>query len=285
MLSGGYSFKVIIGLIRHSYFYKTHLAQRYPHVSKGGYLELFSFDNSKKYIMMLLRNSPFRIFTDNPLMLPCLYSIFFITPFDLWSKWLIVGPILVLLISTRSLSFLGEPERYLEFVVIPLFICLSFISFKEINIYAYLAFLGLILVLFFHFLTNFFNKPNFQQEDELVALRDYFKDIQNKTILTIPFRLSFFLGYQNISNRYVTLFSNIGKGKAGDHYRWLIKDRYPFVRNDLKSVISKFSVDYIVVHKPDVENMNKTFLDGYYDFSSYSIVYENSLYSVLKANK
>ncbi len=283
ILSGGYSLRVLKGLIRHSHFYKTYLAPRSPTISDGHYAELLSFKGVKSYIYTFFTNSPLRILSDNPLMLLGLVSLFFIGPFNLWAQWLLIGPLLVLLISTRPLAFLGEPERYLEFTIIPLFIYLSFISVLELPIITILSVLGIVGILAFHiFVTMSTNRVRNVEEVSMIDLRKYCHSIQGATIITIPFRISFFLGYENPSNKYVTLFVNIGKKKDGQDYRWLMKDRYLYVRKDLQAAINKFNIDYIVAHKPSVKLMNDSYEDGYYDLSRYSIVYENEHYSVLK---
>ena len=114
----------------------------------------------------------------------------------------------------------------------------------------------------------------------MLELRNVWSTIENSNTLTIPCRLSFFLGYENRSNKYVTLFANIGKGKKGQEYRWLIKDLYPFPRSDLNAVIEKFALNYIVVERAAVEQLNNRYDCHYYNFENYFIAYENSHYII-----
>ena len=77
-------------------------------------------------------------------------------------------------------------------------------------------------------------------------------------------------------------FSNIGINEDYDKYKWLIKDWYPFVRNDLENVIEKYKVDTLVVDKISVKNLSIALGSSYYDFTKFKIIYENNLYTIYK---
>jgi hypothetical protein len=119
----------------------------------------------------------------------------------------------------------------------------------------------------------------------MIALREYFCAMRGKTVLTIPFRLSFFLGYTNNSNRYVTLFANIGKRDSGKSYRWLMRDRYPFVRSELDDVIKRFDIDCVVVNKSDISTIDRQFKREYYNFSRFNKIYDNDNFSVYAVDR
>lgn len=61
-----------------------------------------------------------------------------------------------------------------------------------------------------------------------------------------------------------------------------MRDRYPYVRGDLKDVTKKYDLDYIAATKSAVNIMNGSYEGGYYDFTPYDLVYENNNYVVYK---
>lgn len=283
IITKGYSLEVLKGLIRFSFFYKTYLGPRSVDVKEGHYSKLFKWKGIREFCILLFIASPLRVITDNPLNLIILF-IFLPNSFDIWMKWSLVGVFLTLIISLKSFSFLGEPERYLEFSIIPVFITLSKSQFLDIPpIIITLTILSTLAVLSFHLKLCIQKKDRKKRlQESMLSLKNYFRRVNNSNIITIPFRLSFFLGYNNQNkNKFITLLSNIGLGELKEEYCWLMKDRYPFVRSELDEVAIKYDLDYFVVHKDSVNSMNKEF-GNYYNIENFSIVYENPDYAVLK---
>lgn len=282
-LTKGYSLHVLRGVIRHSNFYREHLSPRNPAL-RNNYAEILDFSvGIKRYIYTFFTNSPLRIILDIPLSVAAAFFIFLGTSVSLFEIWFIAGCLIVLLISTKWLKFLGEPERYIEFFVLPTFVILSFFPILEFPMITLLCLFIATVVVLYHVAFIIFMEIRSNKKDEqnhLLLLSDFFKDIKDAVIITIPLRISYFLGYRNDGNRFVAVFSNVGEGKNNQEYRWLLKDRYPFVRGDLDELSRKYNLDYIVVHKSSVEFMNKTYEGGYYDLSPYKAVYENDSYAV-----
>lgn len=283
ILTRGYSLHVLKGLLRHSAFYQQHMMSRNPSLREN-YRELLDFKGGiKRYVYTVFTNSPLRIVSDFPIFIIIAWAAFFHQATDFWSLWVFAGVGLVILIATRPLKFLGEPERYLEFCLVPAFVFLSFLNPADYHVALGLCLLVIVGVLAFHVAFNLVARQKGwmqKTQQDMLSLREFFTGIERKRIITVPFRVSFFLGYENHKNQFMTLFSNVGTGEKKEEYRWLMKDRYPFMRGDIPAVIARYNLDYIVVHKSSVEFMNKTYEGGYYDLSPYKAVYENDSYAV-----
>ena len=92
----------------------------------------------------------------------------------------------------------------MEYAIIPIFIVLSYFPPSEHIIFTCLAIAVALIVLLFELLKNRFKKSNHYRGEDLRELRNWIGDQSTQTILTIPFRVSFFLGYE-----------------TGDHHRYL----------------------------------------------------------------
>ena len=108
------------GFIRHSSLFKK---DEYNEIFIFSYNQLlkilFSF-NTKKIINVLYYNPVCLIFTGfsiSPLLIHSFFSLNVVPNQLNWVEPLVLsGFVLTLLISFKSLKFLGEPERYLEFI-------------------------------------------------------------------------------------------------------------------------------------------------------------------------
>ena len=283
----GYSWDVLKGLVRFSHFYSTYLAKRYPGLKRQWYMELFSLlrFGSSKIFSIVFTNPPLKLITNVPLTLVAFIPIWYALSYNVWHHWILVSVFLLLLISTTSFKFLGEPERYLEYAIIPIFIVLSFFPPNEHILFTSLAIAVSIIVLLFELLKNRFKESNQYRGEDLRELRNWIGDQSTQTILTIPFRVSFFLGYETGDHhRYLTLFSSIGKGDSSLDYKWLIKDWYPFVRNNINAVIDRFGVNLVVVDKESVKNLERFIDDSYYSFDEFATLYENSTFRVFRGH-
>ena len=237
ILTRGYSLKVIMGLIRHSsYIYKRMNIMKYSFSSYNQLLKiLFSF-NTKKIINVLYYNPVCLIFTGfsiSPLLIHSFFSLNVVPNQLNWVEPLVLsGFVLTLLISFKSLKFLGEPERYLEFIVIPAFIMLTYVPI-QVNIYSLISILLLIFGLFLKLSFLYKSKRHtniqfFQDQDSLIKFAN---KLENKIILCVDLRLSFLLGYYNRNVKFVTIFGNIGINKE-DLYTELVPVKYPFPNSD-----------------------------------------------------
>lgn len=285
VLTRGYSYKVIKGLLRHSHFYKTYLSKIYPSL-KDSYLEVFNLRvGLKKYIVILLRNSILRVFTDTVPIVAIVLILMSESWGNLlfgWYGWLGSAVLLVLLTSTKWLNFLGEPERYLEFALIPMFVVLSFYPPSSNVVPFILALTVSIIVVTFDFLfklrVNGPGKAKLQRD--MIDLKKFIELRSNKTILTAPFRLSFFLGYNSDKNKFVTLFSNIGEAEKKSEYKWLCPSCYPWPRREIEAVADRYQIDYFILNYQLAGALSVEQNRPYYDTSEFHEVYKNNHFVV-----
>lgn len=278
-------FEIVLGHFRHSYFYKTHLQKKYPELRDSFSDLIYKNQTFIKYLALLSKNSLLRIFTDMPVMFAVAQIL--IQNLDQVNNtcqlfgWISSGILIVILIATNSLKFLGEPERYLEFLVFPVFLFLSFHDPKQILIGTVLSgFCAFYIFAFsiYNYYRNF--KPGKQQTNDLLELKKFVKKLKSGLILTAPCRLSFFLGYKNPKKTYLTIFSHVGLGEKYSSYKWLINKRYPFPRENLLEIIKRFKINYFILEKKSCLHDVKKFLIKYKDLNKFVRIFNNNSYSV-----
>ena len=281
-LTAGYPYKVVKGLIRHStYFSKRMHITNYSHSS---YFDLFSKLLSfrpKKIANLYYFNPVCLIFSGVAVTPIFIYNIFFEEVIPSSMYWLVMmglsGILVTLLISLKPFKILGEPERYLEYVVIPIVLVLTYIPFKpSLIVLISMGFLLLSFLLKIYFLFNLkvANSQEFyNDQDHLIK---YVNTMDNKTLLCIDLRLSFLLGYYNNKVKFVTLFGNIGIGKQ-DAFTELVPEKYPYPGDDLSKYIKKHNIDYICVSHQSLRNVADIMK---YDFSKFTKVFDNGSFSV-----
>lgn len=281
VVTKGYSLRVLKGCVRHSIFYKNYLSKKYFGLPKHYFelLKLFGKSSLKRKAVILLNNSVLRVITDNPLNAVILLLLFLGGGDNVFFMASLAAIIVALFICTEPLKFLGEPERYLEFVLVP-----SLIVSAQSDISDFYFALILLLTLAI-FLAQFFvlmvgaNKKKSAQSEHMKQVVSFIES-ESSAFLTIPLRLSFFLGYFNRKSKFVTYFSNIAPGELGDKYKELIPDYYPFPGRDLSHYVADYQVKFIVVDVNKLKGFESTLGFSYYDFSNFDLVFENPSYLV-----
>ncbi|MBT0584938.1 hypothetical protein [Alteromonas oceanisediminis] len=282
-LTKGYSLRVLAGLIRHSYFYKTYLATRHPTV-KDHYAELADIVARKKPVSTVFHNSLCRILLDNPFNLVVLYAA---TQSDLniWLQFSLIGCVLTSLIGTKWLGFLGEPERYLDFCIIPSLIVVSSFG-SELPIGLAGLMLITFIVVFIKHLGEFRERCRVQnkKQQNVALIQTWFSNVRDKTILTIPFRYGIYAGYDmepSMNNRILTLHTNIGDNQQTERYKRLLGPRYPFPHNNIDELIIEFSIDLILVDKAAVAFLHKEIPDYYQRFNRFIVIEESKQFMLV----
>jgi len=283
LFSKGYSYAVLKGLIRHSIFYKEHLSKKCFGMANH-YKNFFSIigrTSMRQKTMLLMTNSVAKIISDNPLNIAIIFFIITQNEWSVFYSWSLAGMVLLLLISLEPLKFLGEPERYLEYSIIPVFVILS-----ENTLPYFISSIIIIGLVSFYLLQCYLFIKSYRKKnaptDDMQGLLDFFSSIQNQTILALPLRTSFFLGYFTDTNKFVTLFSNVGKGELRQNYKELIPDFYPYPGKNLGEYISKYAINYIVAEKKRIQLLENHLKEQYYTFDRYTIAYESDSYTVYK---
>jgi len=136
VLSGGFYLRVLRGQIGHLYLFSRWTAQHYPNVlRKNRWQDIVNLphyllaNRQEAYRVFFLDNSYVILLTRNPQLLFLGYGwlVGGLVPWGppaaaaLWA-WAAASLAVFLLTSLRPLLFLGEPERYVEHALIPLYL-------------------------------------------------------------------------------------------------------------------------------------------------------------------
>lgn len=288
LLCKGYNIKVLKGLIGHSYVYKVHdlatnwgIRNYYAH-----WVEVFHRIKLRKLIFLLFHLNPLaKMVTQFPIIIPFLViwaqSGFHWTP---WLAYAMTGIILVPVIATEALKFLGEPERYLEFSIIPIFACLVRYPVSE---HPWVFIIALGLGLFSMKLQLDLKREEaegkVQIEEAYNKFRQYLSVLPDSTILTIPMRSSMRFALEIPEKHcYVAPFLNVDL-KYSDDYRELYPEYTGFPSNKLQPLIEKYKIDYIVLQKVSLGTLDKLRnREPYYRFDQLDIDYEDENFIIFK---
>lgn len=286
LLTKGYSVHVLQGLIRHSRFYRAHYDGRYLH-QRDHYKEIFSLFRPFRLCKIkefVLHNSLAKMFSEVPLHLVTLVLWIQYGIEGVFSWWVLSGMVLTMLIATKTFRFLGEPERYCEYSLIPLFVLLSHYGFTDLPFTTISV--GVITIFFALYHMRHVNRcsrqmgENDAQVQELLA---FLSEKEPQTFLTIPLRLSYLIGYHQRKSKYVNLFANVPRGEKRKKYRRLVPDLYPYPGRDLQGYVQEYDVDYIICDKISISVIENQVQSGYYDLSQYNRCYENDRFAVYQA--
>lgn len=276
--------EVLSGVLRHSRFYRRVFMHINPAI-KNHYKDLLLLLRHPTNLDLLFSNSLLKIIWNNPFNLAVIYCSLN-TPFDAWQMFAWCGIALTVLIAWRPLTFLGEPERYLEYSLLP-----SFIVFV---VYESILPLGLKLFIFFLFVfifvrhyLDFVRRCNWQKRTQqfMPTIRHWFSGISSSTILTIPMRYGLYVGYNMLpddSNKILVLHTNVGEGEAMRQYEDLLGDVYPYTNRDVDGLIEQFGIDYILVDKAAVAYLHSSVGEYYERFNKYEIVNESPIFMLVK---
>ncbi len=183
--------------------------------------------------------------------------------------WIGGGVALFLLISLPFLRFLGEPDRYLTFIVFPLSLVLSFrVVNGQLSVLAFIicAITSLLIAFYNIFMFIFSTKHNSAMREAAAFLKQ-----QPRTdILCIPITISRELMYRTQHNfvDYPGVLSNSPQ-KCLSTLKFLYPEDYPLPRRDLNIFSDKFNVTLLVVWKLLGEKLKR------YDLSGFALLYEN----------
>ena len=286
ILSAGYSFRVVKGLIRHSIFYnkflvKKHIALKFNHfdVFLSDFKSLFR--DPKSIVSFLMARSLYaKLFYLNVLLVPSLGLMAFgRSDVGGWAIWLISSVLVGILISFEKLKFLGEPERYLEFSVIPAtIVCASTLSDSFLIVFVGFSLVALIVWLRYQTVIRKLSSTGCFSE-----LLDEAKVILEKKsviVLTIPSRMSFNLACISPSSIFLNRLGNIGGKDIQSEYQKVFPQRTYIPSFDLNAIRAKYVFEIVVLDKNYVKKIEEEF-NTKYDFDDFINVFENEDYALL----
>lgn len=248
IFSKGYTVRVLQGLVRQSLWYaRMQCSGKIKSEMHWGQLTKVSFSFS--YALLLFRNSVLRVVTDSPLNIVVAGIAFSTSAHRVWAFWALSGVVICLIVATRRLEFIGEPERYLEFAVIPSFVYLSFLPVKDVPYLAAVAtVVTLAILLPSIWLRLQGHKGLFQRGEALEDVALWLKSQGPVTVFTNPGRISIFLGLYAPSASFVWLFTNVGKGVRMNDFEELL-DSYPRLSNHAFTIARKIGAQLLVYEK------------------------------------
>lgn len=194
------------------------------------------------------------------------------------------------LISFKSLSFLGEAERYFEYSISFFCLLIVYLSLTGI-INEQLLFLLLaiqvviILITFLYKNNNLLAHNSFTKEQKNDDLDDILKFLKNKkeiNILTIPIKHSRFLSYKTFNNQSIKYYQRFMDSKDGFRsFSDETKEKsIELPITNLSIFRDKYNIEYILFLKTFDQFSEEMVVE--YDLKKSQIVFENNLYRIYK---
>lgn len=276
VVSRGHSLSVLRGLVRHSRWQRQ-MRREGKLLNQDWWSQITTVRFTKKYLYHLGHNSILRPFTDNPLTLPVAAIATMPTVDQRWSWPALIGVAVCIAVSTRPLEFIGEPERYLEFAIVPTFVALSFVPVNELPVLASLAAVATTAVLFPSALERARKRSWREQRGE--ALDDVAAWLLRQgpvTLVTDPGRTSIYLGLRARNAKFVWIFGNVGVGQAFADFSDLLH-QYPHLSERAVPIAQRYGATLLVQETPG--GATKAALDV---SSLGPPVYTNSRYSIFR---
>ncbi len=234
--------------------------------------------------------------------IPCLFLLYnFFTYFgkdvtlDTLILHLIIGLLLFLITSFRVTRFLGEPERYVEFVIGPIvLICAILYLNNPTIVYGLIVFCVLFIfarIVLFKFMLNKFSstknlksKDNHGSMERGINMRDILEcvSIESQKAQTLKVMSN---GTETskmlLSSDYQTFRHPLFQEKIGSfHFNDIYKDSYFSIGLEIvEKVIQEFKIDILVY---DVDHQNSDEWDIFYTRNKPTILIENNLFKICK---
>jgi hypothetical protein len=296
LFTKGYAIRVLKGHLRHSIFYKTFLLNHYlrPKSQYGDLIQsvVTGFRNPRVLIQAFRTNSLLKIFSMVPWLLVLIVSITgnveevrSIPVFRFGVLWVGSSVIVTCLTAVNGMRFLGEPERYLEFALLPLtFLCSVFLlernSLASWLLGASMSLYGLLV--FWHLLSKIRAMKIWDEGEE--ELCEWLRGLNPARIMTIPLKAVSVLVYRTRHQGLNTL-TNISETSQQQRFKELCPILYPYPDSNLRKLVREYQLDLIVVHKPTLAFLENSPLTIHYDFSGLEKKYENRAYVAYRCER
>ncbi len=263
VITRGQSVRILISSIRWSSFYRQFLQARTSKTNRNFYSELLNGPITT-WLSLAKSNPIVGIVLDNPFLLVALFESLFRDSRSSWHAWLMLGIVLVLATSAPPLTFLGEPGRYLEFSIIPIFIILAEAT-SEIGIgngaLLILASVATLIVFF----RELWKKPSNASKERVESMRDlrhWINGLTKGVVVANPGRLNLFLGYNNPSLTFLWIHSAISSGDKRKAFERLVPARYPKATLEIGWFVENYDLQYLVIEKNDFSDEELSFRDA-----------------------
>lgn len=232
---------------------------------------------NKKTLLNLAIREPLRTLIFLPEIPIIIFAIFVLNGYeDVFFK--IFGSVFLIYVITnlKSLNFLGESYRYLEYsfyFILP--VILSKITwtnqFQSLIIFL-LAYNG-IIILIYYLVINKPRKNSFIYDFKEIVQKNFFNS--ESRILTMPLRLSHGL----ILNTDASAMW--WQPTTTNSFIWdKIIEQYPYPSKDLNFLINRYNITHLVFDYRNEKN-----IPWVYNFDNYSLIFKNNTFKVFETKK
>jgi len=186
--------------------------------------------------------------------------------------WVGCAVLLTLLISFRYLRFLGEPERYLGYIVFPLSILIAYNLVRgDLDPLLYvLVTLYSLLVIVYHVYAYRRSNQRRLGADRVIDLAHKMRELEPSRVICVPTILGKELMYRAGKHKYLCFAgANLGSTpESFDEFDFIFPDAYPYPRTDLETLAERYQCNRLVVDLKDLKSLD-------YDLSRWQIRYQN----------
>lgn len=252
---GGYLRSVLAGSLRHSTFYATYLSANFygSHMNRH-YSRLIQSWFGLRNPKILLSSPIYRIFFDLPIL--ALAVAFMIAGWDdlnpAFAVWIacIVG--WILLTATPFMAFLGEPERYLEYVILPSFLVIASSTKLSVSIPMWIPTLVAVATAVACLSQIIQSRGDARNRRSAAALIDELTEaLAGRSIgvvLTVPYKLAAPLALARPDAQFYCSITNVGGSAQRDEFKSMTW-RYPFARADILELPAAECIDTLIVDR------------------------------------
>jgi len=186
--------------------------------------------------------------------------------------WVVFGVLLTVLISFRGLRFLGEPDRYLGYIVFPLSVLIAFHVVRgDLNpvLYGIIIALGLLIVASNIFLYRKTNK-RLSETDPVIDIAHVIQKMEPTHIMCIPSILAKELIYRVPAHRYLCFCGyNLGSTpETNEEFDFIFTETYPYPRTDLKALVDRYQCTVLIANLREMQRRA-------YDLIGWRVAYQN----------
>jgi hypothetical protein len=188
------------------------------------------------------------------------------------ATWVGCGGLLTILVSFRYLRFLGEPERYLGYVVFPLSVLIAFhLVRRDIAPLPYvLTTVYSLLVIAYHVYA--YRRSNQRQPgaDPGIDLARVMNNLEPSRVVCVPTILAKELMYRAEKHQYLCFAgANLGSTpESFDEFDFIFSGTYPYPRTDLEALVERYQCTRLVMDLKNSKSLN-------YDLSRWQTCYQN----------
>lgn len=287
LITGNYAYKVLRGQILYSRHYYRHrmkrtLLRNFYH----DFIRAFERFKLSRFKFLFFENPIFMLLSNCPVNLAFLYlwgtQGFAQSPL---AAFAFCGTMLCLLTSTQKLKFLGQPERYLEFSLLPMFAYLSQFTLPTHRLIFGLSLLVGLVAVFYQVNVKLKQRPDYlAHRKSYTRLRKYLAQRSDAVVMTIPLKCSNYLTYMLEKHRYVACFTHCQDEQSYLEYESLIPDFYPYPGQDLQHYIRQYGIEMIIYLKASSPYLAKVYPGKlYYQLDQYPVLFENEDFVVYDA--